>query len=119
MGSKKGERTFDETSAVCKCLKELAPQAGLEPATRWFQGVRSVRRVAQSSFSLNRPRKTTTYRKQCRSDWALLIKEIYQTDPLVCRSDTTGRATVRLLNLNVKHRLQLRSELLAQGQLQP
>jgi len=31
----------------------------------------------------------------------------------------TGRATVRLLNMNAKHRLQLRSELLAQGQLQP
>jgi hypothetical protein len=31
----------------------------------------------------------------------------------------TGRATVRLLNMNAKHRLQLRLELLAQGQLQP
>jgi hypothetical protein len=31
----------------------------------------------------------------------------------------TGRATVRLLNMNAKHRLQLRSELLAHGELQP
>ena len=31
----------------------------------------------------------------------------------------TERATVRLLNMDAKHRLQLRSELLAQGEPQP
>lgn len=30
------------------------------------------------------PREDDSFRKQCRSNWARLIKKIYETDPLVC-----------------------------------
>ena len=59
-------RFYGRYSNVCQGLKKRAAAAPVQDDDKQAQG------------------EDDSFRKQCRSQWARLIKKIYETDPLVC-----------------------------------
>ena len=58
--------SYGRYSNVCQGLKKRAAAAPVQNDDKQAQG------------------EDDSFRKQCRSQWARLIKKIYETDPLVC-----------------------------------